>query len=103
MQSKKTKEETVSKFPTYKGHPLVRCGDTIYFGSMAGKFVVKIDIKTKKQVDGAEVADKVGIQLMSTDIESKTQKTIVKSSEKNGLYVAMDLADIWLHRALADK
>jgi hypothetical protein len=91
-----------SKFPTYKGKPLVRNGDTIYYGSMADKYVIKIDIKTKKPVGNIEVADKVTIHLMYTDPEIRTRKQIVKSSEKNGLYTALDIAEAWLTRALAE-
>ncbi len=88
-------------FPTYKGKPLVRCGDTIYYGSMRDKYVIKMDIKSKKDVGGLQVADKVAVHLMYTDPEIRTRKQIVKSSEKDGLYLALDIADAWLTRALA--
>ena len=90
------------KFPTYKGKPLVRCGDVIYYGSMKDKYVVKLEIKSKKKVQDLEVADRVTIQLMYTDASVRSRKQIVKSSEKNGLYLAMDIADAWLTRALAE-
>ena len=89
-------------FPTYKGKPLVRSGDTIYYGSMKDKYVIKIDIKTKKKVGDLDVADKVTVQLMYTDPEIRTRKQIVKTSEKNGLYLALDIAEAWLTRALAE-
>ena len=89
------------EFPMYKGKPLVRSGDSLYFGSMTDRYVVKMDVKSKKTVGGLEVADKVAIQLMSTAPEI-TGKAIVKTSEKRGLYLALDLADIWLTRALAE-
>ena len=89
-------------FPTYKGKPLVRCGDVIYYGSMKDKYVVKLEIKSKKTVQDIEVADKVSIQLMFTDPNIRTRKQIVKSSEKSGLYLAMDIADAWLSRALVE-
>ena len=95
-------DESTSPFPTYKGKPLVRCGDVIYYGSMKDKYVVKLEIKSKKRVSDMDVADKVGIQLMLTDPEIRARKQIVKSSEKNGLYLAMDIADAWLERALAE-
>ena len=60
-------EKKAEKFPTYKGKPLVRCGDTIYYGSMQDKYVIKMDIKSKKKVQDLEVADRVTIQLMYTD------------------------------------
>lgn len=90
-----------TKFLTYKGKPLVRCGDTIYYGSMADKYVIKMEIKSKKTVMDMEVADKVTIQLMYTDPNIRSRKQIIKTSEKNGLYLAMDIASAWLERALA--
>ncbi len=89
-------------FPTYKGKPLVRCGDTIYYGSMADKYVIKMDVKSKKDVGGLAVADKVTVQLMYTDPEIRARKQIIKTSEKEGLYLALDIADAWLARALAE-
>lgn len=95
-------KEITEQFPTYKGKPLVRCGDVIYYGSMKDKYVVKLEIKSKKKVNDLEVADKVSVQLMYTDQNIRARKQIVKSSEKNGLYLAMDIADAWLSRALAE-
>ena len=91
-----------STFPTYKGKPLVRCGNTIYYGSMKDKYVVKLEIKSKKTVKNLEVADKVTVQLMYTDANILSRKQIVKTSEKSGLYLALDIADAWLTRALAE-
>ena len=88
--------EKKTGFPMYKGKPLVRCGDVIYYGSMKDKYV------TKKKVKDLEVADKVVVQLMHTDPSIHTRKQIVKTSEKNGLYLALDIADAWLSRALAE-
>lgn len=95
-------KESTPQFPTYKGKPLVRCGDVIYYGSMKDKYVVRLEIKNKKKVQDIEVADKVSIQLMYTDQNIRSRKQIVKSSEKEGLYLAMDIADAWLSRALAE-
>ena len=88
------------EFSTYKGKPLVRCGDELYYGSMDQRFVIRMQIKTKKVVNGLEIADKVAIQLLCTDPDLSPRKQLVKSSEKNGLYLALDIADVWLNRAL---
>lgn len=96
-------ENKEPQFPSYKGKPLVRCGDVIYYGSMKDKYVVRLEIKSKKKVGELEVADKVSIQLMLTDQTVRNRKQIVKTSEKDGLYLAMDIADVWLTRALTEN
>ncbi|WBY63425.1 hypothetical protein [Thermocaproicibacter melissae] len=99
MAEKSAKEP---QFPTYKGKPLVRCGDVLYYGSMADRYVVRLEVKSKKKVKDMDVADKVSVQLMLTDQTNRSRKQIVKTSEKSGLYLAMDLAEVWLRRALAE-
>ena len=96
--AKKDKE-----FSTYKGRPLVRCGDEIYYGSMEEPYVIRMQIKSKKEVNGEQIADKVTVQLMATDPYLSPRRALIKSSEKKGLFLAMDIADIWLGRALAGK
>ena len=97
------KKKSAQEFLTYKGRPLVRCGDEIYYGSMSEPYVIRMMIKTKKEVNGTEIADKISIQLLATDPNLSPRKQLVRSSEKSGLYLAMDIADIWLERALAHK
>lgn len=89
------------KFPTYKGKPLVRCGDSLFYGNMDERYVIRLQIKSKKTVNNLEIADKVTVQLMCTDPDISPRKQVVKVSEKNGLYLAMDIGEIWLNRALA--
>lgn len=101
-EQKKAAPKKEQGFPTYKGKPLVRSGDTLYYGSMADKYVIKMDIKSKKKVGGLDVADKVTVQLMYTDPEIRSRKQIVKTSEKPGLYLALDIAEAWLTRALTE-
>ena len=91
------------EFCTYKGRPLVRCGDEIYYGNMEEPYVIRMQIKSKKEVGGEEIADKVTVQLMATDPYLSPRRALIKSSEKKGLFLAMDIADIWLGRALAGK
>lgn len=95
--------ETKSKFLLYKGRPLVRCGNTLYYGSLADKCVVMMQILTTKTVGDMTIADKVQVQLFSTDEELSMKDRILKKSEKQGLYNAMDVGSIWLERALNDK
>lgn len=90
------------KFLTYKGKPLVRNGNTLYYGYPNEKYVIMMQITATKPVGDTEIASKVSIQLLNTDPEVSPRERIVKSSEKKGLYAAMDIAEIWLSRALAE-
>ena len=69
-------EKQKSPFPMYRGKPLVRSGDTIYYGNMTDKYVIKIDIKTKKTVEDMQVADKCrpGDSLQKTDCKDQREK-----------------------------
>ncbi len=92
-----------SRFLTYKGKPLVRSGNTLYYGNMADKCVIMMQILSTKTVGDMTVADKIQIQLMSTDPDLRMKERILKKSEKTGLYNAMDIGSIWLERALEGK
>ena len=87
----------------YKGRPLMRKDNLIYDGSMADSHIVMLQIMETKKVGDEEVATKVSIQLQLTDPAAKSRDRIVKKSEKDGLYTALDLGSIWLERALAGK
>lgn len=91
-----------SKFLTYKGKPLVRNGNTLYYGDASEKYVIMMQILATKPVGDMEVASKVSIQLINTDPDVSMREKIVKSSEKKGLYAALDIAEVWLSRALAN-
>lgn len=90
-------------FLMYKGRPLVRSGNTLYYGSMAEKYVIVMQILSTKDENDMKMAEKIQIQLMLTDEEIRMKDRIVKKSEKIGLYNAMDIGSIWLERALNEK
>ena len=87
----------------YKGHPLQRKGSIIYYGSFADKYVIMMQIMDTKKVNDLDVASKVSVQLQLTDATIKSRDRIVKKTEKDGLYAAIDVATVWLDRALAAK
>lgn len=89
-------------FLMYKGKPLVRCADTLYYGNMSDKYVVMLRVLSTRKQGDLELADKVSVQLMYTDADVRVRDRVVKSSEKQGLYNAMDIGSIWLERALAE-
>lgn len=95
-----SENKSQSEFFTYKGFPLVRNNDTIYYGNMSDEYVVMIQILDTKKIGDMEVANKVKVYQMSTDDTKNPVERIVKSSDKNGLYEALDIAYIWLSRAV---
>lgn len=88
---------------SYKGHPLRRKDNLIYYGTMAEKYIIMLQILSTKQVNGLAMADKVAVQLQLTDPDLKSRDRVVKKSEKDSLYAAMDVACVWLDRALSSK
>ncbi|MGN0448610.1 MAG: hypothetical protein ACI4GC_08705 [Acutalibacteraceae bacterium] len=91
-----------SELLLYKDKPLVRKGNTIYYGNMSDKFVIMFQILSSKEVDGLQVADRVSVQLINTDPDVRPHDRIAQKTEKKGLYSAMDIAKTWLERALAE-
>ena len=87
----------------YKGHPLRRVDNLIYYGTMAEKYIIMMQVLSTKKVQDMDVADKVSIQLQLTEPDLKSRDRVIKKSEKDSLYAAMDIATVWLDRALAGK
>ena len=92
-----------NKVLMYKGHPLMRLGNMIYYGSMADSHIVMLQVLETKKVGDLDVASKVSVQLKLTDPAVKSRDRVVKKGEKDGLYTALDFGCVWLERALAGK
>ena len=88
---------------TYKGHPLRRKDNLIYYGSMADKYIVMIQVMNTEKDGSLELASKVHLQLQLTDPDLKSRDRVVKKSDLPDLFTAIDMGSIWLMRALAGK
>lgn len=88
------------KFLEYKGKPLVRSGNTIYYGDMNDAYVVCLNVKNESELKDIKLAGDVTIQLLATDETLSPKDRIVKKSEKKGLFDALDLGATWLERQL---
>ena len=91
------------KVLTYKGRPLMRKDNLIYYGSMADSHIIMLQVLETKKVNDTDIATRVAIQLQLTDPNARGRDRIVEKSEKDGLYTALDLGCVWLERALAGK
>ena len=85
----------------YKGHPLRRKDNLIYYGSMADKYIIMLQVTETKTLNELTVPTRITVQLQLTDPNLKSRDRVVKKSEKTSLYEAIDLAAIWLSRALS--
>lgn len=85
---------------TYKGKPLVRMGNEIYYGSMSEPYVLYMQVITSKPEGDVQVADKINMMVLSTDTDKPVQERIARRKSVNGLYNALDLGSIWLGHAL---
>ncbi|BED92832.1 MAG: hypothetical protein RsTaC01_0723 [Candidatus Paraimprobicoccus trichonymphae] len=87
-------KQEIEKFLTYNGIPLVRVDNIIYYGKINQKCIAKIEIKNFEENKDLKISNELEIQILDH------RDRVLKSSEKNNLYLALDLAKIWLERIL---
>ena len=85
------------KFIEYKGKPLVREGNEIYYGFMSDKYYLFMMIMSEKKATRVDmqIPDKILVQILPTDGSGN----IEKQKTVSGLYEAFDLGTAWLERA----
>ena len=88
---------------TYEGRPLLRKDNLIYYGSMADKYIVMLQVLETKKEHDLDLATRVLVQLQLTDPNLRARDRVVKKSEKDGFYTALDVGCVWLERALSAK
>lgn len=89
------------KYLTYKGKPLVRKGNEIYYGDLSEPYYLYMMIMSEKATasDDLKVPDMILVQIKSTSDHSILEK---KQKMVNGsLFEALDLGCAWLERAIA--
>ena len=92
----------MADFLTYKDKPLVRKGNEIYYGDMAEPFIVKFDILESEKQGENEIATKVSVKLLKSDMSLPEKDRLVKETTKNSMFDALDFGFVWLERALKD-
>ena len=88
---------------SYKGRPLRRKDNLIYYGTMAEKYIIMLQVLSTMKVDDLDVATKVSVQLQLTDPDLKSRDRVIKKIDLPDLFSAIDMGSTWLMRALADK
>jgi len=85
----------------YKGYPLRRKDNLIYYGCMSDKYIIMLQVTETKQQDDLNLATRIIVQLQYTDPDLKSRDRVLKKSEKTSFFEAIDVAAVWLERALA--
>ena len=100
MRTEKVTKQKKEKSPffCYKGKPLIRLKDTLYYGNIEDGCVVKMRVKNSSLVKDLKVSGSISVQMIDTDPETPAEEKIVKFSEKQGLYQALDVAEAWLEK-----
>ena len=95
-------ENENKEFLMFKGHPLVRFGNIIFYGSVTDKYIIMMQVIDAEDYSKAlpdKKSTKVTIQLqLNGDVKDR----IVKETEKPDMAQAMEIAAIWLDRALKE-
>lgn len=81
----------------YKGKPLLRKGNEIYYGAPGTKYMVVFRILESEKLEDLDISTKVVIELRTN---SETNSTLIKQAERDGLYKAFDIGFFWLEDAL---
>ena len=87
---------------TYKGRPLVRCKNDIYYGDLSDPFVIFMQVLTTKEENGVQMADRIHVTLLSTDTTKSPIERMKRQRDKNGLWSALEIGCIWLEKALLE-
>jgi hypothetical protein len=61
----------------YKEHPLRRIGNMIYYGSMADKYIIIMQVLESKDFKDLSLATKVSVQLQLTDQTVRSKDRII--------------------------
>ena len=81
----------------YRGFPLIRSGNTIFYGSGGDEFAAKLTVKDTKTIADAEVPNKIMVQLIPRNPADADK---ARKGDFIGFYEALDTAHVWLTEAL---
>lgn len=84
---------------TYKGKPLVRKDNELYYGQMTDPYVLYLQILTTTPVSGQQVADKVHLMLLSTDTSKAPQERVARADHQAWSVQCTGHRRIWLQKA----
>lgn len=84
---------------TYKGKPIYRKGNRIYYGNLEDDLILVIDIVETEEIGGTPVTKKAVFSIQD-NTGKLGEGTVYRKSEKKTLYEAFSYGSWWLKDAL---
>lgn len=85
-------------FFCYKGKPLIRKGNVLYYGDITKEVVAMLTVESSVKFKNIALSETIELKLILTDPTVDLQDVMVKSSVRRGLFDALDIAGIWIDR-----
>lgn len=92
--------EKKKKQLTYKGKPVYRQGNRIYYGNLEDDLILVIDILESKTLYDREISTKVAFAVQDNTGDELGKGQIFRKGERDNLYKAFDMGSWWLQDAL---
>ena len=86
---------------TFKGKPIYRKGNKIYYGNLEDKLILEIEILETKKVGDIDVSTKVKFSIQDNTVDEVGTGINYRTGERNDLYKAFDIGSWWLQDALS--
>lgn len=84
----------------YREKPLLRDGNTLYYGSFDENFIVRFTILESEKVNDLDMAKKVIIELLEKNGDSIDSAKLTKKAERTSMWAALDIGIYWLEDIL---
>ena len=89
------------KVLTYKGKPVYRKGNKIYYGNLEDELILEIEILETKKVGNTDVSTKVKFSIQDNNVDEVGTGVNYRTGERDNLYKAFDIGAWWLQDALS--
>jgi len=88
------------KILTYKGKPVYRKGNKLFYGNLEDPLILMLEITETKKQQNINVATKVKFSIQDNSVEEIGTGTNYRTGERDDLYKAFDIGAWWLQDAL---
>lgn len=84
----------------YREKPLLRDGNTLYYGDFKENFIVRFTILESEKVNDLDMAKKVIIELLEKSGDDIKSAKLTKKAERTSMWSALDIGIYWLEDIL---